>query len=86
MRDIFRVLQTNLQEYSQEYSKEIRVNKEIRGQFNQICNKLGIDPIVSKIHYKKAKDQFGEFLEIFTIKFQFKSYEFVKSKKNSMED
>lgn len=85
MKQIFEVMQQSLNQYSQGYSSEISSNKEIRARFNQICNKMGIDPIVSKFSYKKAKDQFGEeYSEISTIKSQYKFFEFVKNKKSLM--
>lgn len=48
MREIYGNLKQNMTKYSAEYESEIRNNKEIRAQFINICNKIGIDPIVSK--------------------------------------
>lgn len=48
MREIYGNLKQNMTKYSSEYESEIRNNKQIRAKFINICNKIGIDPIVSK--------------------------------------
>lgn len=48
MRKIYNDLKVNMNKYSQQYESEIRNNKEVRAKFINICNKIGIDPIVSK--------------------------------------
>ena len=48
MKEIYSSLKENMQMYSAQYKSEIRNNKEKRAKFIAICNKLDIDPIVSK--------------------------------------
>ncbi len=48
MRKIYDVLKENMNKYSSQYESEIRNNKVVRAKFINICNKIGIDPIVSK--------------------------------------
>ena len=55
MKDIFNVLKTNLQQYSQQYGEEIKKNKEVRSKFNNVCNRIGIDPINCKLFYPHQK-------------------------------
>lgn len=59
MKQIFEVLKTNLSKYSEKYGEAIRQNKEKRAKFNQICNRIGIDPIVSK------KSMWGKFSDFY---------------------
>lgn len=59
MKAIFDVLKDNLSKYSEKYGEEIRQNKEKRAKFNQICNRIGIDPIVSK------KSMWGKFSDFY---------------------
>ena len=61
MRDIYNDLKINMNKYSQQYEHEIRNNKEVRAKFINICNKIGIDPIVSKTNFFnfQANDQCG---------------------------
>ena len=59
MKQIFEVLKTNLSAYSEKYGEAIRLNKEKRAKFNQICNRIGIDPIVSK------KSMWGKFSDFY---------------------
>lgn len=59
MKQIFEVLKTNLAQYSEKYGEAIRQNKEKRAKFNQICNRIGIDPIVSK------KSMWGKFSDFY---------------------
>lgn len=58
MKEIFAVLKTNLATYSEKYGEEIKQNKAVRAKFNEICNKIGIDPINSK---KSMWGNFGDF-------------------------
>ena len=48
MRKIYEDLKQNLSQYSSQYEGQIRNNKDARAKFVSICNKIGIDPIVSK--------------------------------------
>ena len=48
MKDIFAGLKENLGKYSERYGEDIKSNKDYRAKFNQICNRIGIDPIVSR--------------------------------------
>lgn len=48
MKEIYADLKTNMTKYSSQYESQIRNNKEVRAKFINICNKIGIDPIVSK--------------------------------------
>lgn len=48
MRKIYDDLKINMNKYSTQYENEIRNNKHVRAKFINICNKIGIDPIVSK--------------------------------------
>jgi ESCRT-II complex subunit VPS22 len=48
MRQIYNDLKLNMSKYSSQYENQIRNNKEVRAKFINICNKIGIDPIVSK--------------------------------------
>lgn len=48
MKEIYDNLKVNMTKYSSEYESEIRNHKEVRAKFINICNKIGIDPIVSK--------------------------------------
>ena len=48
MRSIYQELKANMSKYSSQYESEIRNNKQVRAKFINICNKIGIDPIVSK--------------------------------------
>lgn len=59
MKTIFEVLKDNLARYSEKYGEEIRQNKDKRAKFNQICNRIGIDPIVSK------KSMWGKFSDFY---------------------
>lgn len=59
MKGIFEVLKENLTRYSESYGQEIRHNKEKRSKFIQICNRIGIDPIVSK------KSMWGKFSDFY---------------------
>ncbi len=59
MKQIFEVLKSNLAQYSEKYGEAIRQNKEKRAKFNQICNRIGIDPIVSK------KSMWGKFSDFY---------------------
>jgi ESCRT-II complex subunit VPS22 len=59
MKGIFELLKENLSKYSENYGEEIRNNKEKRSKFIQICNRIGIDPIVSK------KSMWGRFSDFY---------------------
>ena len=47
MKEIYKNLKENLQQFSSHYESEIRNNREKRAKFIAVCNKLDIDPIVS---------------------------------------
>lgn len=59
MKTIFEGLKENLSKYSEKYGEEIKHNKEKRSKFIQICNRIGIDPIVSK------KSMWGRFSDFY---------------------
>ena len=59
MKEIFARLKSNLSQYSEKYSEEIKNNKEMRGKFNAICNRIGIDPIITK------KSMWGNFSDFY---------------------
>lgn len=48
MHKIYNDLKLNMNKYSKQYENQIRNNKDVRAKFINICNKIGIDPIVSK--------------------------------------
>jgi len=64
MKEIYSSLKENLQNYSHQYEHEIRNNKDKRAKFISICNKLDIDPIVSK---KSMFGMLGDFYNQITI-------------------
>lgn len=58
LKQVFETLKANLANFSEKYGEVIRQNKEKRAKFNQICNQIGIDPIVSK---KSMWGRLGDF-------------------------
>lgn len=48
MREIYKNFQTNLTKYAEKYQHEIATNREARAKFNNLCQDMGIDPVVSK--------------------------------------
>jgi ESCRT-II complex subunit VPS22 len=48
MKMIYKDLQQNLLKYADNYRKEISTNKEARAKFSNLCQEMGIDPVVSK--------------------------------------
>lgn len=58
LKQVFDTLKTNLASFSEKYGEVIRQNKDKRAKFNQICNQIGIDPIVSK---KSMWGKLGDF-------------------------
>ncbi|KAH3761084.1 ELL complex EAP30 subunit [Pelomyxa schiedti] len=41
------VFKQNLEEFAQKYKKKIRKSPEFRQQFNEMCTKVGVDPLAS---------------------------------------
>jgi len=41
-------LNQNLQKFAKEYTEKINNDPNFRKKFNELCNELGIDPIVCK--------------------------------------
>jgi len=64
MRKIYNDLKLNMNQYSKQYENEIRNNKDVRAKFINICNKIGIDPIVSK---RSMFGMLGEFYNQISI-------------------
>ena len=59
MKKIFSVLKDNLSKYSETYGQEIKNNREVRSKFNIVCNRIGIDPVVSKSSLMQANGACG---------------------------
>ena len=48
MKGIYKEVQENMLKYADTYRQEISTNKEARAKFNNLCQDMGIDPVVSK--------------------------------------
>lgn len=47
MRKQLEVFKTNLEEFARMYKKQINEDPDFRKQFNQLCMKIGVDPLAS---------------------------------------
>ena len=48
MKAIYKEVQENMLKYADTYRQEISTNKDARAKFNNLCQDMGIDPVVSK--------------------------------------
>ncbi|KAL4442611.1 hypothetical protein ABPG74_007013 [Tetrahymena malaccensis] len=48
MKDIYNIFQENMQKYAAQYANEINKDPNFRDNFNQLCQNLGIDPMISQ--------------------------------------
>ena len=42
---------TSLEEFAGKYKQEIRKNPEFRGHFQQMCARIGVDPLACMSHF-----------------------------------
>ena len=42
---------TSLEDFAGKYKQDIRKNPEFRGHFQQMCARIGVDPLACKSHF-----------------------------------
>lgn len=48
MKEMFKTFQDSLEEFALKYKKQISKNPEFRQYFNEMCQKIGVDPLASQ--------------------------------------
>ncbi len=57
MKDQLKIFQTNLEDFAKKYKKDINKNPEFRKYFQDMCTKIGVDPLACKYNLRWEKKQ-----------------------------
>jgi ESCRT-II complex subunit VPS22 len=53
MEEQMELFKRNLEQFAQKYKREINKNPEFRKHFNEMCAKIGVDPLVCSYFRKE---------------------------------